>query len=281
MFGLGDSGTIQLFRNSTCTTSASSPQTITGSTETITANSLTDGIYNFYVKYIDGSGNSSCSSGISYRKGVNFRMLLHDPSRTNSDDSTPTFQVSGLCSGTIQLFSDSSCSTSASGSVAVDSDIKTITANPLAYGDYNFYVKYTDGGGNSACSASSVRYKKVFIPKLALSDPSQSCNNDATPTFQVSGLGNSGTIQLFRNSTCTTSASSPQTITGSTETITANSLTNSFTDTVTADFYVKYTDGNDHSECSASVHYKKAGYVYRYYKNSYGNYGWKYFLNCP
>ena len=245
--GLSGSGTIQLFSDSACTTSASGSVNVGSGTESITATALADGTYNFYAKYIDGNGDSSCTGGLSYERGCYPTIARQVPSYSCGIDPTPTFQVDGLSgSGTIQLFSDSACTTSASGSVNVGSGAESITATALADGTYNFYAKYTDGNGDSSCTGG-LSYERGCYPTIARQIPSYSCGIDPTPTFEVSNLDGSGTIQLFSDSTCTTSASASVSVGSGTESITANSLADG-----TYNFYTKYTDGDGNSACTTS-----------------------------
>ena len=59
----------------------------------------------------------------------------------------------------MELYSDSSCSTSASNAVRVDGVSKNITVNALDFtGLHTFYAKTTDLTGNESVCSSEVTY---------------------------------------------------------------------------------------------------------------------------
>ena len=88
-------------------------------------------------------------------------LTLSSPSSPLGVDSTPTFSVSGLVvhNGTVQLFSDSSCTTSASGAVVVSASTASITADALAPGEYAFYVQHTDTNNKKGDCIGGVSYR--------------------------------------------------------------------------------------------------------------------------
>ena len=258
--GMNGSGTIQLFSDSTCTAAASGSATVDSSSDIITANTLGNGVYNFYVKYTDGGGNNSCFGGVGYKKGCVPILALsgssHRKSDTRINNGFLNFETSGFSeSGTAQVFIDSTCTTSAKGSYPKrirSGALFSYDQRKLADGVYTFYIKYTDDNGNSICTGG-VKYKKGGLPNIVISGPSQSCSIDPTPSFQVSGMNsNGGTIQLFSDRSCTTSISSAATVDSSSDTITAKHIYSR-----AAYFYVKYTDRDGYNSCHGSIRYNK------------------------
>ena len=246
-------GTVRLFSDSACSTSASGTVTVSSGTASITANSLTAGNHNFYVQHTDSSSNmGDCFGAVAYSMET-LSLALTSPSSPLNSDSTPTFSVSGLVvqNGTVQLFSDSACSTSASNAVTVSSGTASITANALTAGNHNFYVQHTDSNSNKGNCVGPVAYSMETLT-LALTSPSVGWGSDDTPTFSVSGLvAQNGTVQLFSDSTCSTSASRMVTVSSGTASITANALTNG-----SHQFYVQHKDSEDNDgDCFGSVSY--------------------------
>ncbi len=84
--------------------------------------------------------------------------------------SNPTVRVSSLEPGgaTAQLFSDSSCSSSISGTATTGASEthKDITTTTSVAADASIYAKQTDVAGNTACSAAVVN----AVPSAAVSD---------------------------------------------------------------------------------------------------------------
>ena len=234
-------GTVRLFSDSACSTSASGTVNVSSGTASITANSLTAGNHNFYVQHTDSNSNAGdCFGPMAYSMET-LSLALTSPSSPLNSDSTPTFSVSGLVvqNGTVRLFSNSACSTSASSAVTVSSGRASVTANALTAGSHNFYVQHTDSSSNKGDCVGPVVYSMETLT-LALSSPTSPLNSDSTPTFTVSGLVvHNGTVQLFSDSACSTSASNAVTVSSGMASITANSLTDG-----SHQFYVQHTDSN-------------------------------------
>ena len=89
-------------------------------------------------------------------------LALQSPSSSPGNDSTPTIRVtvdSTNQSGSVELFSDSTCSTSISSSATVSGATVDVTTSTLteANSPYTIYAKHTVGA-DSTCSTSSVSY---------------------------------------------------------------------------------------------------------------------------
>ena len=246
-------GTVQLFSDSSCTTTASGTVAVSSGTASITANALSAGSHQFYIQHTDSSSNKgNCFGPVAYSMET-LTMVLSSPRNPLGADNTPTFRVRGLVvqNGTVQLFSDSACSTTASSTVAVDSQTANITASTLSNGSYNFYVQHVDSSGTKGDCTGPVVYSMETLT-LTLSSPSTSLGTDDTPTFSVTGFVNqNGWVQLFNDSTCSTSASSRVTVSSVAASITTRTLTPG-----SYQFYVQHTDsGRKKGDCFGPVAY--------------------------
>ena len=246
-------GTVQLFSDSSCTTTASGAVAVTSGTVSITSQALAVGNHQFYVQHTDSGGNKgSCNGPVSYSLET-LSLALTSPSLEWGSDDTPTFSVGGLVvhNGTVQLFSDSACSTAVSGTVTVTSGTESITTNALTVGNHQFYVQHTDSGGNPGDCVGSADYSLETLA-LALASPTTSPALDSTPTLSVTGLViHNGTVQLFSDSTCTTAVSATAPVTGGTASLTTNTLT-----TGSHQFYVQHTDSRSNAgDCVGPVAY--------------------------
>ena len=135
-------------------------------------------------------------------------------------------------------------------------------------------IKYTQSGtaakrmkdvaGNATATSSAITISGTPVapsaPSLALSSPTASPGTDSTPTIRVTVDSNqqNGTVQLFSNSTCTTSISSSATVDSATEDVTTSALTADTPYTI----YAKHANTNGQGTCSsASVAYEYDGAV--------------------
>ena len=122
----------------------------------------------------DAAGNTLANQ---YRHGTTLTLDNTAPSKPSSltlgtglsaldNDSTPDIVVHiGETGGTVQLYTDSTCSTTGSGTVTVADTIPhpvsvTVTASEISSdGQVSYYAKHTDAVGNaSACSTAKVDY---------------------------------------------------------------------------------------------------------------------------
>ena len=90
-------------------------------------------------------------------------LALQSPSSSPGNDSTPTIRVTvdtNQQNGTVQLYSDSSCSSSISSSVTVDAATEDVTTTTLteANSPYTIYAKHTNSLSQSTCSTTNVSY---------------------------------------------------------------------------------------------------------------------------
>ena len=90
-------------------------------------------------------------------------LALQSPASSPGSDSTPTIRVtvdSTQQNGTVELFSDSGCTTSLSSSVTVDAATEDVTTTTLteANSPYTIYAKHTNSSNQGTCSTTSVSY---------------------------------------------------------------------------------------------------------------------------
>lgn len=132
-------------------------------------------------------------------------IALNTPTTSPGNNPNPIFTISGIASGdAVQLFSDSSCATSASSSQSASSTSADVTASSLTDGNYTFYFSV-----NSICSSSSVGYTLDTAPPsmpsaMTLFDPASSPGSDTTPTFTVSSVTSGDTVKIYADPTCST-----------------------------------------------------------------------------
>ena len=253
--GVVSGQTVKLFSDSSCSTEEGS-EVSTGTTVNVTSASLDRGSYTFYANTKEGGQTSTCSTAsVAYtvRPSAPFLLTLSSPMVTPDSDTTPTITIYGVESGeTVKLFTDSSCSTQVGTGTSTGTSIN-ITSSAQSVGSYTFYANTAVSGQTSACSTASVSYgvRPVAPSGLSLSSPSSSPNTDKTPTITVSGVTSGQSVELFRDSTCSTSVGTA-TASGTTVNITSSSLSigSSYT------FYADVTESSQTSSCStASVAY--------------------------
>lgn len=97
-------------------------------------------------------------------------LSLSNPTISPGFDDTPTILISGVKNGdTVNLFSDSSCSTLVGTSVASGSAVE-LTTNILTPAVYTFYAQ-TNGENPSNCSTANVTYEYAICPTGYVSVP--------------------------------------------------------------------------------------------------------------
>jgi hypothetical protein len=211
--------TVKLYTDSTCTTPASNGSSdASGSASDFGSTGIAvhvadDSSTTFYATATDAANNTSdCSTA----------------SITYTEDSTPPAKPSGLSTvpagpsndntikvkgtsdagTTVQLYTDSTCTTAASGGgtgSAADFASPGIDVSVPDNSVTTFYAKATDAAGNpSACSTASATYVEDSVvpgdPTFnGTSPPSPANNNDP----KVKGSAATGsTVQLYTSSDC-------------------------------------------------------------------------------
>ena len=262
---------VEIFSDSSCNTNVSSSTLVLENQSTvniITTTITSEGTVTYYARQTDQAGNESlCSSAsLSYeydetRPARPSGLSLHDPSTSPGHDSTPAIIVAGVEPlAKVDLFSDSSCNTSVSSSALVlenKSTVNIITTTITSDGTVTYYARQTDQAGNeSLCSSASLSYEydgtRPARPSgLSLHDPLTSPNNDPTPEIIVSGVEPLAKVEIFKDNSCNTSVSSPESVQQNEST--ANIIANIITSDSTVTYYARQTDqaGNE-SPCSSS-----------------------------
>ena len=140
--------------------------TVSSGSATITVGSADDN-NKYACVQISKAGNTTRYYGSGQITGVTGlaspTLALQSPSSSPGNDSTPTIRVtvdSGYQNGTVQLYSDSSCSTSISSSVTVDAAYEDVDTTTLteANSPYTIHAKHTNSSNVSVCSETSVSY---------------------------------------------------------------------------------------------------------------------------
>ena len=267
---------VELFRDNSCNTSVSSQESVPPNkfTVKIIANTIpSNGTITYYAQQTDRVGYvslcSSASTSYEYDEMIPnppSDLSLHDPLTSPSDDSTPEIIVSGVDPlATVELFSDSSCSTSVSSQESVQQNESTvqIIANTITSDSaVTYYARQTDQEGHaSLCSSVSLFYEydgtqPAPPSSLSLHDPSRSPSNDSTPEILVSGVEPLAKVELFSDSSCSTSVSSQESVQQNESTV--QIIANTIPSNGTVTYYVRQTDRAGHASlCSgASLSYK-------------------------
>ncbi len=221
-------GRAQLFSDSTCTRAISGKIATSGSSATVSTNTLPAGAISVYARVEDSQGNASACSTVSatYTVLLSTTVSLASLSGTEGVDTTPSFKVTPtIAGGRAQLFSDASCTQSLSGQVSTSGTATTISTKVLSFGAKKVYAKIWDGKNNtSQCSPSSVNYTVLLSPPTSIISRSGSKNADATPSIEVSPTIQGGRVQLYSDSACTQSISSKVFTAGTAATATTNTL---------------------------------------------------------
>ena len=123
-------------------------------------------------------------------------LALQSPASSPGNDSTPTIRVtvdSSQQNGTVQLYSDSGCTTSISSSVTVDSateDVTVTTTLTEAGSPYSIYAKHTNSSNLSTCSTTSVSYTyDGTAPTATVSGAPSGSSSTTTLDVTVAGTG--------------------------------------------------------------------------------------------
>jgi hypothetical protein len=210
--GVVSGETIKIFTNSSCTNLVGSV-VASGSSVTMTSQTLSVGTFNFYTNTTNTYTTSACSSAlISYQYlGIGpttaTSMTLISPASSPGTVATPTVRLSGMVSGeTGNLYVDSNCSLSY-GSAVASGTTATIISSQLAPGVKQFYTNSTNTAGTGACSAALLSYNYLgALPTsattLTLLSPSTSPNYISTPTFLATGVSNGDTVKIYTDASC-------------------------------------------------------------------------------
>ena len=262
----------KVVQGSSCGVGGYGNETAVGTKITDNLSSYRDGTLTLCVLGKDSAGNwQTSATSASWTKDV-----LQAPTLAleTGESLTPTFTVTvdtSYQSGSVELFSDDACSTSnsISNSISFSGATVDVQTTSLTSGQsYTVYAKHTTGS-KSACSASGVDYQysdqpqtptpppTLQQPTIALQSPSSSPGSVSTPTFRVTVDGNytSGSVQLFSNSSCSTSMSGAETVSSGNTTVDVT-VTTAFTHGQLRTVYAKHTASSQNACSSTGVSYQ-------------------------
>jgi hypothetical protein len=179
---------------------------------------------------------------------------------SGSNDNNPKIKgTADVNTATVQLYTDSSCTTS----IGTATDVGTFTGAgiPVSVADNSstdFYAKATGPGGTSGCSTSTVHYNEVTPPAPAaptgLMVSPASGSNDNNPSISGTLGANTSTVQLYTDSSCSTLIGDP----GDAATFTGAGIQVTVADNSSTDFYAIASGPGGDSPCStATVHYNE------------------------
>ena len=181
--------------NGTTTTCASSAFSFTG----LDVSSIPDGSVNFTVRITDALDNSNTDTKSATKDATPpsiSSLSLSNPATSPGNDTTPEIQINGTfpIGDSIQLFSDATCTTSISSSVAATiANSVVITSDVISTNTtYTYFAKGTDAAGNTACSGAgiSVSYTlDTVLPTLTFTTGAN-VNNANKSNYTIGGSCN-------------------------------------------------------------------------------------------
>lgn len=128
------------------------------------------------------------------------------PLSSKENDPSLTMKVFALEGSLVELFTNSTCTTSVASAIASGGEaIFNLTLS--AYGARSYYAKQSINGETSRCSSSGVHY--TFAPPeitgLNLLFPSSPGRNN-TPNIEAQGIETGAVVRLYSDSACSTLA---------------------------------------------------------------------------
>jgi hypothetical protein len=255
--------TVQLYTDSSCTTPIGTSTAVAtfnspGIQVSVADNSSTD----FYAIATGPGGDSPCSTATVHYAEVTPApaaptSLTVSPA-SGSDENSPTISgTTGADTDTVQLYTDSSCTTLIGTSTAVGTfNSPGIQVSVADNSSTDFYAIATGPGGDSPCSTDTVHYDEVTAPVaptvLAVTPVSGSNNN--SPKIAGTVDANTATVQLYTDATCTTEIGTPSLA----ATFTGTGIPVTVADNSSTDFYAIATGPGGDSPCSTdTVHYNE------------------------
>jgi hypothetical protein len=258
-----NTATVQLYTDATCSTSigtATDVGTFTGPgiPVSVADNSSTD----FYAKATGPGGTSACSTSTVHYDEVTPPApaaptgLIVSPASGANDNSPFISGTAYANTTTVQLYTDSSCSTP-TGDPA---DVATFTGAGIQVAvtdnsSTDFYAIASGPGGDSPCSTATVHYDEVTPAPVAptsltVSPVSGSDNNN--PTISGTTGADTDTVQLYTDNACTT----PVGTSDAAGTFNSPGIQVTVADNSSTDFYAIATGPGGDSPCSTdTVHY--------------------------
>jgi alpha-tubulin suppressor-like RCC1 family protein len=208
--------TIRLFDNGSCTgTPIGTGTSGTGGAFSVTATVGNDTTTTIFANARDVAGNtSSCSTTSQVYVEDSTppdppKGLAVEP-KSPANDNQPTIYGVGEAGATVNIYTDTNCSSVVAGTEAVDANgefkIQVLAGIIADDTTHVFYANTTDAAGNvSSCSQESVEYiedSTAAAPLLSSTTPQSPSSTSTTPTINGSAEASS-TVSLYTNSTCT------------------------------------------------------------------------------
>src|SRR4051812_23293272 len=255
--------TVQLYPDSSCTTSigtATDVGTFTGAgiPVSVANNSSTD----FYAKATGPGGTSACStSTVHYNEvtppaPVAPTALTVSPASGSNDNAPLISGTTGANTDTVQLYTNSSCTTAIGSSTAFGTfNSPGIQVNVADNSSTDFYAIASGPGGDSPCSTATVHYSEVTpapVAPTSLAVSPTSGSDENSPTISGTTGVDTDTVQLYTDATCTTPIGSSD----AAGTFNSPGIHVSVADNSSTDFYAIATGPGGDSPCSTdTVHY--------------------------
>src|SRR3954452_13212791 len=254
-----NTATVQLYTDAACSTTigaATDAATFNGAgiPVSVANNSSTD----FYAKATGPGGTSACStSTVHYNEvtppaPVAPTALTASPASGSNDNAPLISGTTGANTDTVQLYTNSSCTTAIGSSTAFGTfNSPGIQVNVADNSSTDFYAIVTGPGGDSPCSTDTVHYNELTAPvaptDLAVTPVSGSNNN--SPRIAGTVDANTATAQLYTDDTCTTAIGTPSPA----ATFTGTGIQVTVADNSSTDFYATATGPGGTSPCSTST----------------------------
>src|SRR3954449_8413418 len=260
-----NTATVQLYTDSSCTTSIGTATDVgTFNSPGISVNVANNSSTDFYAKATGPGGTSACSTSTVHYQEVTPPApaaptgLMVSPVSGSNDNNPSISGTADANTTSVQLYTDSSCSTPTGESA----DVVTFTGIGIQVGvtdnsSTDFYAIATGPGGDSPCSTATVHYNEVTPAPAAptsLAVSPASGSDDNNPTISGTTGADTDTVQLYTDATCTT----PIGTSGAAGTFNSPGIQVAVADNSSTDFYAKATGPGGTSACSTStVHYNE------------------------
>jgi hypothetical protein len=207
---------VKIYTNSTCTTQVATGTASAGGTFGISVAVSDNTSTTFYAQAFDGSGNpSGCSAASAAYVEDSAAPAIPVVSSSNpagpANNNAPLISGTAEANATVNLYSNSSCTTLLSTGSANGSGNYSIAIAPADNSTTTVYAKATDAAGNvSGCSTTFVSYVEdstaPALPAFLSTSPSVR-SSKAAVTFNGTAEANA-TVKVYSNSSCTTQVAS-------------------------------------------------------------------------
>ncbi len=211
--GLQSGDTLHVFKNdSSCTSTVWTSVSVTGSAVNVTLPALSVGSHQIYVQRSNNSETSSCSLvwlDIIVNQTMDSPLIS---AITSTTITAASIQFSNLVVGdTVQLYSNSDCTTAIGSSFTASSVNQTITMDSNTtgiYGNITFYGKVsyssaTQTSISSSCGATGLSYNFNYPPPTQIQRNASLNAHESRFNLTVSGPAASDVVKVFSDVNCT------------------------------------------------------------------------------